>query len=77
MNNKDIEEQENDLHSLSDKVKDLKKNILMLKIKKAFEDFKDTSEFKKHKKQIARLMTKISYLKSLENNNKENKEITL
>lgn len=51
---------EQDNNSIIKQVKLLKKEILLFKIKKSYDDFKDTSKIKKNKKKIARLMTKLN-----------------
>lgn len=49
------------IEELKSKAVILKKELLMMKIKKAYEEeFKDTSQMKKHRKQIARCMTFIN-----------------
>ena len=54
-----------ELDNLCSEIKRLKKELLMLKIKQAYDNFNDVSQFKKRKKEIARLMTKLNSLKTL------------
>jgi ribosomal protein L29 len=51
-----------ELDNLCSEIKKLRKEILMLKIKQAYDNFNDVSQFKKRKKEIARLMTKLNSL---------------
>lgn len=53
-----------ELSNLCSEIKKLKKELLMLKIKQAYDNFNDVSQLKKRKKEIARLMTKLNSLKT-------------
>ena len=52
-----------DVPDLMNQVKEVKKNIVMLKIRKSYDDFKDVSQIRKSKKEFARIMTTMNNLK--------------
>jgi len=60
MNSKNDLLSESDIVELVEQIKSLRKDIINLKIKFAYDDFKDTSLLQKKRRQIARIMTQIN-----------------
>ena len=57
---KSISENDSHIVDLIEEIKSLRKDIINIKIKHAYDDFKDTSLLRKKRRQVARIMTKIN-----------------
>lgn len=51
------------ISQLQDQIRDIRKKTLDIKIKIAFDEFKDTSSIRKNRREVARLVTKINVLR--------------